>query len=206
MTGKLVQTSGGSGVRLKLLEVGQGHSVMEIGIDYSKVDPPERSYYADYSLLEKGRFGYSLTFGKFMPGTTRLRTKIEISFPAEMFVKQLWGTSRDFHKTVEELVQKMGFSPSPVTLEEDTDKVQTFRSNNVFMGVWGEEAVIDFYYMSPRDIYYIRTKKATDVELQPVVRVAMPTQLIYEFLEQCRPFVESSPELEILTSEEGEAR
>jgi hypothetical protein len=69
---------------------------------------------------------------------------------------------------------------------EDTDKVQTFRANNVFMGAFGEESVMDFYYLSPRDMHQAtQGKKEGNFTLEPVIRVAMGTVLIFEFLEKC---------------------
>src|SRR5437588_4156159 len=130
-------------VQFRVVSTTSDHAVVELGVDYSKADIPERAYYADYCDVQKARFGFGLVFGKLIPGTNRLRTKIEISFPEEMFFKQLWGTSRAFHETVRRLSRHL----EPVQMIEETDKVQAFRSNNVFMGVWGEDAVMDFYYI-----------------------------------------------------------
>lgn len=182
---------------LRIVEAGPGHAVMEMGIDYSRADVPERAYYADYCDVQKARVGYSLLFGKLIPGTSKLRTKVEVSFPEDMFRRQLWGTSRDFHETVRTAAEKTKLPP--VENVEDTDKVQTFRSNNVFMGMWDGESLADFYYISPRDIHFLRIKKKAEVSLEPVVRIVMATALLYEFLEKCRPYAEGSPsEVEIL--------
>jgi hypothetical protein len=162
-------------------------------VDYSRAEVPERSYYADYCHVQKARVGFSLVFGKLVPESKRLRTKIEIAFPEEIFTLHLWNNSRSFHETVRRLTGQ----PLPeLDKVEDTEKVQTFRSNNVFMGVWGQDAVADFYYISPRDIHMLRTKNA-DVNLEPVVRVAMETALMLEFLEKCRPFVDRARAVDV---------
>ena len=169
-------------------EQGEHAVVMEIGIDYAKAEVPERFYYADYCDVQKARGGYSLLFGKLEPGTQKLRTKIEVAYPVEMFRLQLWGNSRDFHAIVRTAAGKVDFPP--IEQVEDTDKVQSFRSNNVFMASWGEESVLDFYYISPRDIHYVRHQQAREIALEPVVRVVLPTALMFEFLEKCRPYAE----------------
>src|SRR5690349_17938181 len=70
-------------------------TLAEIGVDYSKAEIPDRAYYADYVDVQRARSGVSLLFGKLRPGTDELRTQVEIVFPDDMFLRQLWGTSRD---------------------------------------------------------------------------------------------------------------
>ncbi len=164
---------------------------VELGVDYSKAQVPEHAYYADYCDVRKARIGVSLTFGKLEPGTNRLRTKIEIAFPEHLFALQLWQASRAFEETVRKLVGEKKLTP--IKVEGDAGKVQTFRSNNAFMGTWGDDAVLDFYYISPRDMHEVlATRQKTTADLQPVVRVAMDTALMLEFLEKCEPIVDKT--------------
>jgi len=157
--------------------------MMEMGFDYSKAEVPDRAYYSDFCDVIKDRLGYTLIFGKLVPGAARLRTKIEIAFPEEMFVRQIWGGSRQFHKLLIPIAAKATLAP--LGSVEDTDKVQTFRANNVFMGAFGEESVQDYYYLSPRDMNDATQKmRQGNVTLEPVVRVAMGTVLMFEFLEK----------------------
>jgi len=185
-----LQTSGGGPLTLRVLKVDAEQMLVQMGVDYSLADVPERAYYADYCEVVKARVGFSLFFGKLVPGTDRLRTKIEVTFPTDMFVLQLWGTSREVHKAIQPVAEQDKLSPMGPA--EDTDKVQTFRANNVFMGSWGHEAVLDFYYVSPRDLYLLRVKPRWQATLEPVVRVVMATALLFDFLEQCRPFAEEA--------------
>ena len=193
---RALQSTGGGPVQVQVIETGPNQIFCRIQVDYRRAPIPDRSYYADYCDVQKARSGFGLFFGKLITGTSRLRTKIEVDFPEEMFVKQLWGTSREFHKMVQAAAGAMHFPP--LTAVEDTEKVQTFRSNNVFMGVWGEEGVMDFYYLSPRDLHgYNQASPA----LEPVVRVVMPTPLVLEFLEKCGQHIQDRPEVELPTAE-----
>jgi len=188
-----LQVAGGGPLTLRVVKVDAQQMLVQMGIDYSLADVPERAYYADYCDITKARVGFSLFFGKLIPGTDRLRTKIEVTFPTDMFVLQLWGTSRDVHKTIRASPGQEKLAPvGPV---EDTDKVQTFRANNAFMGSWGHEAVLDFYYVSPRDLYLLRMKPKWQATLEPVVRVVMAAALLLEFLDKCKPFAEEASEL-----------
>jgi hypothetical protein len=183
-------------VRIRVIDSGPNFVHCEIGVDYQRAPVPERSYYADYCDVQRARFGFGLFFGKLITGTSRLRTKIEIDFPEDLFGRQLWGTSREMHKLLRTAAAGMNFSP--ISEVEDTDKVQTFRSNNVFMGIWGEEAVMDFFYLSPRDMAQPQRGVAA---LEPVIRVVMPTPLLLEFLDKCRPFVENTLQIEVPKAE-----
>jgi len=178
-------------------------ALVELGINYEKTAVPDRAYYSDYCNVVKDRFGFTLIFGKLSPGTNVLRTKIEIAFPSDMFVRQLWGTSREFHRVVRQIVEKLEKS-SPIEKVQDTDKVQTFRANNVFMGTWTEESVMDFYYISPRDMHSLANSRSVpqDVTVEPIVRVAMGTALILEFLDKTGTLVPENA-LEIATREVG---
>jgi len=173
-------------VHFRVVQQVGGQALAEIGIDYSRADIPDRSYYADHVDVQRARSGISLLFGKLMPGASRLRTQVEVVFPDDMFVRQLWRSSREMHKSLEENRGKLG-TIQEISEVEGTDKVQTFRSNNVFLGQWGDEAVADFYYISPRDFYYAKEGLRT-VSLEPVVRIAMHPGLILELLDKCRGF------------------
>jgi hypothetical protein len=78
-------------------------------------------------------------FGKLnSPKGNELRNKLEIYFPALYFVKQLWKSSRDFHRALAEFVDKNGYvGARPGSIAETPDKVQTLQSNNVLMVLSG---------------------------------------------------------------------
>jgi hypothetical protein len=178
-------------VHIRIIRQDENGSQVECSINYEKADVPERAYYADYCDVAKGRFGYDFVFGRLVPGQQRLRTKIEIAFPEDMFQKQLWGSSRQFHATLGRLVA--GQSSERIS-PDDTDKVQTFSANNVFMATGTEEAILDFYYISPADLSFFGQGKKTEIALQPVIRVVLATGLMFEFLEKCGVFATNLPE------------
>ncbi len=194
MPSQALAVSGKGPVAVRVVQAGPepAQGLVEITVDYRNAEIPNRAYFADYCDVQKGRFGYSLAFGKLIAGSDTLRTKIEIAFPKEMFMRQLWATSRELHKITKDLASRE--KPTPVTSVQDTDKVQTFRSNNVFMGVWGDDSVLDFYYLSPKDMHDVRSRPRADVSLEPVIRVVLDTALLNEFLDRCRPFVEEHSE------------
>jgi hypothetical protein len=183
-----LEVSGKGPVRLRITSINSVSSLLEIGIDYSLAPVPHFHYDADYCEVAESRTGVVLIFGKLRAGKNQLRTKIEIAFSTENFAKLVWLASRSLHETVRKLSE--GKNLAPVDGPGDTDKVQCFRANNVFMAVLSSEAVLDFYYISPGDIHLAQTKKKSDVSLEPVVRVVVTTPLLNEFLDMCKPLGE----------------
>jgi hypothetical protein len=174
-------------VRLRGYRTSNNTMALEMGVDYEKAEVPDRFYYADYCDVIRGRVGVNFIFGRLEPGGNRLRSQVEIAYPEDQFIRQLWKSSREIHETVRKQVG--GKMPPPVNAES-TDKTQTFRSNNVFMAVLGDEAVMDFYYVSPGDIHFAAVKKRKDIHLEPVIRIALNTAIMFEFFEKCRPSAE----------------
>jgi hypothetical protein len=183
-----LEVSGKGPVRLRVTALSSTSSLLEIGVDYSLAPVPHLHYDADYCEVGQSRTGVVLMFGKLKSGTTELRTKVEIAFSIENFVKTVWLSSRAVHEAVRVLSE--GKRLAPLSRTADTEKVQCFRANNVFMAVLSSEAVLDFYYISPGDIHLAQSKKRTEVALEPVIRVVVSTPLLYEFLEKCRPLGE----------------
>ena len=130
-----------------------------------------------------------LVFGKLDSpgGKERLRTKLEIYFPSDLFVAQLWKSSRRFHEELRDEISRLGFEiPAPGSLEMDTpDKVQTIQANNVLMARTGMETVLDFYSISPKEIVFrARQKKPIGVEpLARIIFVGLPP--LVGFLNEC---------------------
>jgi hypothetical protein len=174
-------------VRLRFVEKGDS-AFVEIGVDYERAEVPDRRYYADYCDVIEARSGVSLVFGRLVPGGSALRTKVEISFPESMFVRQFWRSSRQFQEGLEQ--EFKGKHLPPVKELQDTDKVQAFRANNVFMARMSDDAIMDFYYIAPPDIHFVQSGRRSDVYLEPIIRIAMPTALTLELLEKCKPHAE----------------
>jgi hypothetical protein len=164
-----------------------------MGVDYSLAPVPERAYYADYCNVARSRVAITLTFGKLAGSQKKLRTKIEIVFPEAMFQKQLWGTTAPVREVIDRSVDGKVLAPLG-EIDSDPEKVQTFRANNVFVAVWIEEGVLDFYYISPRDGYVLQVKDGSQIGLEPVVRVVLDMPVMKEFFDQCVQFVSEEPE------------
>jgi hypothetical protein len=186
-----VQLTHEGAVNLRVREIDGENSVLELGVDYEKAEIPSRAYAADYCQIIKTQTEYVIVFGKLAPGTKKLRNKVEISFQRYAFGHQLWASSRDLHKA---LHQSKYAQLLDLTGVEETDIVQSFRSNNAFMAGLGEEALVDFYYIPPNEIEYVRRGKRRKITLDPVLRVVMSVSLLGSFLNQIDGLVTGEPE------------
>jgi hypothetical protein len=164
-----------------------GRAEVSISLDYSKAAQPEFSYVADHCNLTPDAVGsgYTIAFGKLTSDGSALRTRIEVSFPEGMFQKQLIASTRGFFYRIPKEIDVP-------TVEQrsfpDPEKIQTFRSNNVMIGAWGDEGVADFYYLSPADFGMAANNQLPEIRLTPVVRVTMGIGLLSDFLAKCHAF------------------
>jgi len=124
----------------------------------------------------------------------QLRNKIEVFFPAIYFVNQLWKSSRDFHEGLRKMVQHFHYEISPISPTDlSCAKVQTFHSNNVMIVLSGGEAMIDFFYISPRDLY-LKPRRKERIELEALVRVIIAPNLLLAMLDACQPMAQALEE------------
>ena len=186
-------------VRLRVIQTSPTENTVELRVEYDKAEVPARAYYADYCDVVKGRSGISLLFGKLKPGTSVLRNKVEIVFPEQMFVRQLWKNSRQLHEKTREEFERRPLEP--ITDLTDTDNVQAFRANNVMMIGAADEAMMDFYYIAPTEIHYAFTKKRNEIALDPVIRIVLSGSLVFELLEKCEKITKQIPNFERILEE-----
>jgi hypothetical protein len=162
-----------------------GITEVQIAVDYAKAAQPEFSYVADHCSVSPGDSGYIIAFGKMTSDRSALRTRVEISFPESMFQKQLINSTRDFKGRM-----PIGVPIRAIPQRDfpDPEKIQTFRSNNAMIGAWGDEGVVDFFFLSPSDFGGPVRTGPVDIRLTPVVRVTLSIGLLNDFLTKCHSF------------------
>lgn len=160
-------------------------------VDYADAPVPEHYYVADYFEVVNLDPQVLFIFGKLTyPGQNVLRNKLEIYFPALVFITQFWHSRREFHKTLRAFVSQAGYEPvRPGNFSGAVEKVQTIHSNNALMILAGGECMLDFFYISPRDLA-LKTPKGQNITLEPLVRVIASPNLILGFLDACEPIAE----------------
>jgi hypothetical protein len=186
------QLSGSGPVRYKIQSVKDGIQTAMLAIDYSDAPVPPHYYVADYYEVANRDPQILLTFGKLnYPNENQLRNKLEIDFPAQLFIMQLWNSAVLFHKALRAFVQQFGYQPiKPGSISEPVEKVQTLHSNNALMIQSGGECMVDFFYLSPRDMA-LKMPKSESVLLEPLVRVIVSPNLLLGLLDACEPIAET---------------
>jgi hypothetical protein len=177
-------------VRYRLLGPSGKPAGIEFGLDFAKAPVPAHFYFADYLSVDEDSSEVMFTFGKLdKPATDSLRTKVEIYFNPVMFVKQFWVSTRDMHKSLENYAKTRGFKPVAESKLLAAPKVQTFQSNNVAIMLTMGECLLDFYYVSPKDLFY-RSPKGEKVDAEGLVRVILSLELLLSLLDRSRPIAE----------------
>jgi len=160
--------------------------MLSLGIAYDEAPVPEHYYVADYYQVIPGDFSVLLIFGKLdHPQVGRLRNKVEIYFPVENFVRQLWNSSRTFQTSLEKYVVTNKAEPvRPSNISAETDKVQTLQSNNALIVQSTGDCIIDFFYISPKDLW-LKPMKSEPIGMEALVRVMVTASVMLGFLHEC---------------------
>jgi hypothetical protein len=162
---------------------------MLLSINYEAAPVPDYNYVADFVQVSALDVQAYIVMGKLeYPGAKRLRNKVEIYFPAHTFVAQLWNSSRQLHKALREFAERTQCFPNLPELETlQCDRVQTLHANNVVMVHMGAECMLDFFYLSPKEMWLKTSKKAAITEMEALVRVVCSPTLLLSFLDMCDP-------------------
>jgi hypothetical protein len=159
---------------------------ISMAINYELAPVPTHYYVSDFYQIFPRELDILMVFGKIdHPKSDRLRNKLEIIFPAHQFVHQLWKSSREFEKTMKGFLEQQHIpSIGPGTISAETEKVQTFYSNNVLMVQAAGQCILDFFYISEKDLW-LKPPKNEQVPLEALVRVMMQSPSMAGFLNAC---------------------
>ncbi len=164
---------------------------LSLHIDYEAAPVPQNFYVSDYFRVTPQDMVVLAEFGKLKsPDSTALRSKLEIYIPTQMFMNQFWFNSREFYKILKQSVTDSGYTalmpPAEVT---DTDKVQTIHSNNILSVLSGGECMMDFFYISPRELWS-KPLKQSGINMEALVRVICTPTLALGFFDACAPIAD----------------
>lgn len=104
----------------------------------------------------------------------RLRTRLEIRYPAEGFARHFWQNSRGFDKKLDEFVSEWPPLPerSSIQMNAPADKDHSEWANFDYMAFAGSEGVIDFYQLSvPGIAQFAQGQGSAGLRITAIVRV-----------------------------------
>jgi hypothetical protein len=186
------QLSGSGPIRYKVQAGKDGFAAAMMVVDYADAPVPPNYYVADYFEVANLDPKILFTFGKLdYPNNKKLRNKLEIDFPVLLFVAQLWASQTEFQKNLRRSIEQFGYEAvKPGTIVGPVEKVQTMHSNNALMVQSAGECMIDFFYVSPRDMAF-RAPRNLPIALEPLVRVITAENFLLGFLDACAPIAET---------------
>ena len=163
-----------------------------ISVNLSKLDSPQHEYDADVAWVEHKPGDVRILFGKKnRDNKGSLKTRVEIRYPVEAFVRHFWGNSRDFHGRLRRFVEKWQIGavedaqkPSEMTAERDHSEWANFD----YMSHSGTEASVDFFHLPPSGLArFVRNQEDTSgLEIAAVLRVHLTVHDLLRLLDNCQ--------------------
>jgi hypothetical protein len=196
---KSTDLHGTGAVRYHVASAPGGQLLVGFQVDYSAAPVPEHFYVADYVEVHDLDPEVLFIFGKRVaPGVDELRNKLEVYFPSPHFVTQLWRSSRDFHKALREWTEQFHLpSVSMNRIPPAASTAKTIHANNALMILAGGESLVEFFYLSPRDVS-LKAPKGGEIELMPLVRVILAPNLLLGLLDAAEPIARAlNPKYEL---------
>lgn len=163
-------------------------------VNAAKLREPDLVYEADFAWVKVRNGAVSLFFGKQdLNDATKLRTRLEIRFPFESFIKHFWQTSREFHVAMREYIAQAPGDPDRDRVSAESMqglKDHSQRANFNYIARYGTEAALDFYYLGPTGVASLAQGLGTNaLHMDPVARVQITTQELLRLLDQAEPLV-----------------
>jgi hypothetical protein len=163
-------------------------------IDLAKLNPPDKVYDADYAWLRHKPGRVSLFFGKAnLDDVTRLRTRVELRYSPEAFVRNFWKNSGDFRAAVIESAnhwpadsERLGLEPEKMHSEKDHSEWANFE----YMARVGSEATLDFYYLPTSGLAkYATGHGSRGLKIVAAMRVQLTMQELARLFVSCESVV-----------------
>lgn len=165
-------------------------------IDSSKLATPRNVYDADVSWVEhRPGASVSLFFGKLnRDKPEHLKSRIELRYPPEDFVRHFWGNSRDFHAKLRGVAERLprdewrdNVNPEKWPAEKDHSEWVNFD----YIAFAGTQAAMDLFNLAPGGVArYSRGQGTAGLELHAVVRIQLTIFELVRLLAACGPVVD----------------
>jgi len=183
----------------KMVPLPNGASSFEIALDLGNAPVPERKYVADVASVKYEDGVLHVLFGQKSIGSTNahLRTLIVISMSslgALMFLRSL----NLIRAQLDSLRDKPGYTPvtlPPIETEPAAPQTVALAANLIVVAFSGRESVIDFYHASAFVMSQIQ--RGGKFAVDPVVRVFLPTGLLFSVIAKMESFRADFPQDEI---------
>lgn len=187
-------------VDVTLSSVGDGD--LTSSIDMSQVPVPDRRFSADAAEIKVENSLVKLMFGQRHPIGGGLLALVVISMTFEAVHQFLESVGMDFQNGYRALAGQLPAEPLS-NFTERADQTVVLNSSIVLVGYTGSIGCFDFYFASPFAIQQIATVRK--LALEPVVRVNLPSQLLFGILDGLRERAALLPVLNLPSKPESKS-
>jgi len=175
----------GQGVSEDPITLGADGSIL---INLTRLPAPDKIYDADLSWVRRGRGYVSFFFGKEnVDDPSKLRTRLEVKYAPEAFVRHFWRNSREFHEKMRTQLQSWPQDPSLEVVDGarmPAEKDHSEWANFDYMARSGTHGTIDFFLLpAPGVARFIQGQGSSGLTLVPVVRVMMTVHELSRLLD-----------------------
>ena len=176
-------------VRYRQIE-GPG-SPLAISVDFRLASQPGSYTYADcFSLGNDKEIGIAtLLFGQ-TDQNRKAGECIRIFMPSIALFTQFIPSTTPLQKTLTEQLKALKLETAKRPVGSESVLTATRFANVLFLATSVTEAVLDFYYMSGRDVHFARLNQ-DEIRLEPIIRIIMPLPVLQYLFDLCRPFAQS---------------
>ncbi len=167
-----------------LLQRGDGTYELDLG----RLPLPHDIYTANSGWIVRDESWVTFGFGNKKYGENALRTRLEIRMPLEAFHAMWKNTAEFFVKLRSSVTQNTYMQHAPANDAKSwlTEKDHVMVATVCVMMHGGTSAEMDFFEIpAPSLLAAGRTRNLSSVEVRPVVRVALPTGILVQQLEEC---------------------
>ena len=163
-------------------------------VDLAKLKAPDKVYDADYAWVRHKPGRVSLFFGKAnLDDANRLRTRVELRYSPEAFLRNFWKNSADFRAVVIESAtrwpadnERLELDPARMHSEKDYSEWANFE----YMARIGSEATVDFYYLPTSGLAkYVTGHGASGLKVVAAMRVQLTAQELARLFISCEPVI-----------------
>lgn len=157
-----------------------GSTLLEVGFDLAEAPVPARRYIAEIAQVVQEPELVRLCFGQRLVVGKGLRSLLVLNMTPDHLADFLRSCDQ-FWVNVQSQVKSSGIEPIPLyRITEEPSQTVSMAVNLIAAAYASREACLDCYHISP---FTFRALQHSDhIGLNPVVRIDLPTSLLYSLL------------------------
>lgn len=164
-------------------------------IDFSKANPPERSFLAREAWCEMDKGIVQVCFGQKKRTSRELRSIVVINMTSYAVTNWLESIDSMQSPSIDEILETINFPAEEVkAIDGEPAQAIELTANLAHCAVSGLEAAINFYRLSPFAVFQTKLNPKANAELDPQVHIDLRTPLFAGLLKALRELANNFPD------------